>query len=453
MQQVMRDPAAALLAPPQPLAWPHPSRAWVTVFILMAAYATAFVDRQILTLLVEPVRRDLAITDTQFSLLSGLAFTLFYTVMGVPLAWVADRGSRRNLIMLGIAFWSLMTAACGMANSFLTLFLARIGVGVGEAGLSPAAYSLIADSFPPARRARAMGVYAMGSIAGVGLALIIGGAVVQWAINAPPIVLPLIGELRSWQVAFLIVSLPGPVLVLAMTAVREPVRQGVSVAAKAPAEPLGPFLRQKWLAFTLLSAGYSLVGVVIAAYLTWAPAFLIRAYGWEVGKVGAVFGSILLIGSTGGILIGGWWTDRFAQAGRKDAVLRVAMIGGGLAFPFALAAPFAPNGDLAALLLALSFCAFGLTQGLPAVSFQAIAPNRLRARVMALYLLIGNIVAFTIGPTAVALISDHWLRDPKKIGVAVAIVTAVVLPLGLAALAAARKPYMKAVAEAEAAEA
>ncbi|MDP3867538.1 MFS transporter [Phenylobacterium sp.] len=450
MQQMVRDPVAALAAAP---AWPHPSRAWITVFVLMVAYATAFVDRQILTLLVEPVRRDLAITDTQFSLLSGLAFTLFYTLMGIPLAWMADRGSRRNLIMLSVAVWSAMTAACGMANSFLTLFLARVGVGIGEAGLSPAAYSLIADSFPPVKRARAMGVYAMGSIMGVGMALIIGGAVVQWALSSPPIVLPLVGELRSWQVAFIAVSLPGPVLVLAMSLLREPARHGVSVAAKAPSEPLGPFMRKQWRVFTLLSAGYSLVGVAIAAYLTWAPAFLIRAYGWEVGQVGAVLGSILLVGSTTGILVGGWWTDRFAAAGRKDAVLLVAMIGGGAAFPFALAAPFAPDGIIAAILLALMFTAIGLTQGLPAVSFQAIAPNRLRARVMALYLLIGNIVAFTIGPTAVALISDNWLRDPAKIGVAVAIVTAVVIPLGLVALALARKPYIRAVEEAEAAEA
>lgn len=129
--------------------WPNPSRAWFGVVVLMACYATAFVDRQIITLLVEPIKQDLGINDTEFSLLSGLAFTLFYTVMGIPLAWAADRWSRQKLIMLGVAVWSAMTAACGMANSFFTLFLARIGVGIGEAGLSPAAYSMIADSFPP----------------------------------------------------------------------------------------------------------------------------------------------------------------------------------------------------------------------------------------------------------------------------------------------------------------
>ena len=144
--------------------------------------------------------------------------------MGIPFAWLADRGSRRNLIVVSMTFWSVMTAACGMASSFLTLFLARIGVGVGEAGLSPAAYSMIADSFPPEKRARPLGVYAIGAILGVGLALIIGGAVVHWASSAPPVVLPVIGELKTWQLAFLVVSVPGPLLALLLLPMREPAR-------------------------------------------------------------------------------------------------------------------------------------------------------------------------------------------------------------------------------------
>lgn len=453
MQPNMNASANGLSTSPKASIWPSPLRAWASVLVLMAAYATAFVDRQIITLLVEPISQDLGITDTEFSLLSGLAFTLFYTVMGIPLAWAADRWSRRNLIMLGIGVWSAMTAACGMASSFLTLFLTRIGVGIGEAGLSPAAYSMIADSFPPAGRARAMGVYALGAIAGVGLALIIGGAVVQWAISAPPITLPLVGTLKSWQLAFLIVSLPGPVLLVAMSALREPSRHEVMRDMDEPSEPLLPFLRKQWLVLSLLVAGYSLLGLALAAYLVWTPAFLIRAYGWEIGRVGVVFGSILLVCSSGGVLAGGWLTDRLTKAGRKDGILRVAIIGGAICYPFAVAVPFAQNGAIAAVLLALACSAFGLFQGLPAATFLSITPNRLRARVLALYLLIGNIIAFTIGPTAVALIGDYWLKDPAKIGIAVAIVSAVAIPLGSVALAVARKPYMLLVEAAEKAQA
>jgi MFS family permease len=413
---------------PQPVAathpWPSPTRAWATVLVLLAAYALAFVDRQILTLLVEPIKRDLAITDTQFSLLSGLAFTLFYTVMGVPFGWLADRSSRRNLITVSIVFWSAMTAACGMANSFLTLFLARIGVGVGEAGLSPAAYSMIADSFPPAKRSRALSVYAVGAITGVGLALIIGGAVVKWALTAPPVVLPMLGELRTWQLALLIVALPGPLLALVMLTLREP-------------------QRQRWRLFLLLAMGYSLIGVPIAAYLTWTPAFMIRVHGWDISTVGTVYGLILLVFNTSGILLGGWLADSLIAKGQKDAALVVSVAGSALALPFALAAPFAPGAWMAMACIAVMSFTFGIAQGLPAASIQAIAPNQLRARVMAVYFLIGNIIAFTVGPTGVAMISDYVLRDPNKIGVAIALLTMVVLPLGLLSLWVARSGFRR----------
>ncbi|HEX7375120.1 MAG TPA: MFS transporter [Steroidobacteraceae bacterium] len=415
------------------------------VALLVAAYATAFVDRQILTLLVEPVKRDLAITDTQFSLLAGLAFTFFYTVMGIPFAWLADRGSRRNLVIGSLGFWSIATAACGLAGSFLSLFLARVGVGVGEAGLSPAAYSMISDSFPPERRARPLGVYATGAILGVGLALIIGGGVVHWATDAPPVVLPVVGELKTWQLAFLVVSVPGPLLALLLLPIREPARHERTQRVDGQSGPFRAFMRERWVAFALLAFGFSLIGVAIAAYLSWAPAFMMRVHGWSIGRIGAVYGAILLVFSTSGILAGGSWVDRLVARGAKDAVLRVVVRGSLLALPFAVGAPFAPTGEIAMALVAVMSFFFGLTQGLPAAAFQAIAPNRVRARVMALYLLVGNIIAFTIGPTGVALISDYWLRDPAKIGVAIGLLSALVVPLGVLAVLLARKTFLACV--------
>ena len=426
-------------------AWPSSTRAWATVFVLLAAYAVAFIDRQILTLLVEPIQRDLEITDTQFSLLSGLAFTLFYTMMGIPLGWLADRGSRRKLILVSVLFWSAMTAACGMAKSFGMLFLARIGVGVGEAGLSPAAFSMIADSFPTEKRSRALSIYAMGAVAGVGLALIIGGAVIGWASTAPPVVLPILGELRTWQLAFLLVSLPGPVLAIAVWALREPQRQELAKADATVSDGFGRFMRERGRIFLLLAMGYSIIGVPIAAYLTWTPAFMVRAYDWNISTVGAVYGVVLLIFNTSGIFLGGWASDRWIAAGRKDAALAISIGGALIGLPFAVMAPFMPNGWAAmGCIAALSF-GFGLAQGLPAVSIQAIAPNQLRARAMALYFLIGNVVAFTIGPTGVAMISDYWLKDPAKIGVAIGILTLMMLPIGLVALWAARSEFRQIV--------
>jgi MFS family permease len=172
-----QDGLTGVSTPSAPRVWPHPGWAWFAVAALMVAYTSSFIDRQILTLLVQPIRADLTISDTQFSLLAGIAFSLFYTVMGVPLARLADRGSRRWIIFWGIVVWSVMTVACGLANSFWALFAARIGVGIGEAALSPAAYSMISDYFPPRQRARALAVYSMAPYIGAGLALMIGVAV------------------------------------------------------------------------------------------------------------------------------------------------------------------------------------------------------------------------------------------------------------------------------------
>ena len=170
---------------------------------------------------------------------------------------------------------------------------------------------------------------------------------------------------------------------------------------------------------------------------------MMRSHGWDIAQVGLIYGMILLVFSTAGILAGGWWADRLVARGTPNAILKVAVAGGALALPFAVGAPFAPNGTLAMVLIALMSLFFGLAQGLPPASLQAIAPNELRARVIALYLLFGNIIAFTVGPTGVALISDYWLRDPAKIGIAIGLMSAVIVPVGLLSLLAAftRQPH------------
>jgi MFS family permease len=421
--------------------WPPNARAWSLIALLVVAYATALVDRQLLTLLVEPVKRDLGITDTQFSLLVGLAFTLFYTLMGIPCGWLADRGSRRNLLIVSVLFWSVMTALCGLAHNFFTLFLARIGVGVGEAGLTPAAYSMIADSFAPQRRARPIGVFATGAILGGGLALVVGGAMVGWASKAPPVVLPVFGALKVWQLTFVLVSALGPVIALAFLFVREPLRHEAKETASAATLSLKQFLGQHGRLFALLAVGYSLINAAMAAYVTWTPALFTRVHGWSIARIGTVYGVVLLVFSSSGILIGGWLVDRLVSRGLRDAVLRVALAGCLAALPFALAAPYVPNGELAMALIAVMSFLFGLTQ-LPAAALQAIAPNRVRARIIALYVLCSNLIAYTLGPLGVALINDRLFGNPARIGQAIAILVALVAPVGALALFSARKGFL-----------
>ena len=198
--------------------YPSSLSAWTTVTILMIAYVLSFIDRQILNLLVEPIRRDLVISDTQMSLLMGLSFALFYTVCGIPLGRLADTRSRRGLIAIGVLFWSAATAACGTAKLYWQFLICRVGVGVGEAALSPAAYSLIADSFPPERRATAISVYSMGVYLGSGIAFLLGGLVIQFASAQGNVVLPVLGEVRPWQLIFLILGAAGVLFTLLMLA-------------------------------------------------------------------------------------------------------------------------------------------------------------------------------------------------------------------------------------------
>jgi MFS family permease len=214
--------------------YPRPAYAWYVVIVLTFVYVFSFIDRQILNLMVGPIRRDLQISDTEMSLLTGFSFALFYTFFGLPLGRVADSGNRRGLIAAGFAIWSLFTAGSGLARNFIQMAIMRMGVGVGEATLSPAAYSLITDYFPPHRRATAQSIYNIAQYLGTGVAFMVGGAVIGLASAQPEWILPLVGSIHSWQLVFFIVGLPGVLLSLLMLSVAEPVRRGPGAEAKKP---------------------------------------------------------------------------------------------------------------------------------------------------------------------------------------------------------------------------
>lgn len=436
--------------------WPNPLYAWYVVGVLMLAYTNSFIDRQILSLLVEPIREDLGVTDTQISLLAGLAFSIFYTLMGVPLARLADQSHRRNIIAVGITSWSFMTALCGAAQNFWQLFLARIGVGVGEATLSPAAFSMISDYFPKHRLSRAISVYSMGVYFGVGLALMIGGLVIKLVSAAPPVELPIVGKVYSWQLTFFYVALLGlPILLLILT-IREPLRRGraASTISKhgASFKDLRQFVRTNAWTVTWHFAAYSLIGIGIVTYLVWTPTLFIRTYGWDAPKVGLVYGGLTFVLGTAGVYAGGFVADWLHRRGRQDAILRATLYGGFAAIPFAVATPLMPNATLATLGLAFATFFLAFPQGLPAAALQVIAPNALRAQMTALYFLVGNLIALGFGPTLVALVTDYGFEDPQKLRYSMSVVCAIVIPLGLVAAYLSLKPYRESVDRAQQAD-
>jgi MFS family permease len=417
----------------------------------MLAYTNSFIDRQILSLLIEPIRQDLQISDTQVSLLAGLAFTIFYTLMGVPIARLADQKNRRTIIAVGIASWSLMTAVCGLARNFWQMFLARVGVGVGEATLSPAAMSMISDYFPVSKLARAISIYSMGVYFGAGLALIIGGVVVKLVIEAGNVVLPLIGEVYPWQMTFFFVGLLGiPVFLLILT-IREPLRRGIarqgSMEAKnASSIPaLKAFLRKNGKTVAYHFAAFSCIGIGIAGFLVWTPTLFIRTYGWDAPTIGLIYGFILFFGGTSGVYAGGFLADWLQKRGRKDAILRAAFYSAIAVIPFAVLTPLMPDPWLAVAGLACTSFLLAVPQGLPAAALQVITPNPLRAQMTALYFLVGNLIANGLGPTLYALVTDFVFADPAMLRYSMTIVSALVLPLGALFSYLALKPYRKSV--------
>ncbi len=419
----------------------------------MLAYTNSFIDRQILSLLIEPIRRDLQINDTQISLLAGIAFTIFYTLMGVPIARFSDQKNRRTIIIIGITFWSVMTATCGLAKQYWQLFLARMGVGLGEAALSPAAMSIISDYFPVTKLARAISVYSMGVYFGAGLALIIGGFVVQMVSQAGNVTLPVIGEVYPWQITFMVVGLMGLPIILLLMTVREPVRRGSALTrdganASSVAE-LKKFVRINLRTLTFHFLAFSFIGIGIAGFLVWTPTLFIRTWGWQASEIGFFYGSVLFVGGTSGVYAGGFLADWLQQRGHSDGMLRAAFISGLLIIPFAVATPLMPNSGLAMVSLAFTAFFLAMPQGLPAAALQVITPNALRAQLTALYFLVGNLIANGFGPTLYALVTDYVFEDPAMLRYSMAIVVSIVLPLGAVFAYLALNPYRESVLRAQ----
>lgn len=412
-------------------------RAWYMVFLCMVAYIFSFIDRQVLALLIEPIRADLQISDTQFSLVHGFAFALFYATMGIPIARLADTRSRPLIIAAGIFVWSIATAVCGLTRNFGQLFLARMGVGVGEAALSPAAYSMISDAFPRTQLGLALGVYSLGSFIGSGLAFLIGGTVIGLIGELGISELPWLGPVRPWQLTFFIVGLPGVVIAaLFYFTIRDPQRKGVvdgSTQGFSVAEVFAHIGRHR-ATFIAHYLGFGFLALSLFALLSWAPAYLLRNFPLTVREVGIYLGSLVLLSNTAGVLASGVLTDFFSRRGSGDAAMRCGMIGAlGLVLPAATFSSLSGlEATLAVLALAMFFASFPLATS--AAALQIMAPNQMRAQVTALFFLSMNILGITGGATLVALCTDYLFRDEQLVGYSMSLIAAASALLGAALL-------------------
>ncbi|WP_339487774.1 spinster family MFS transporter [Pseudomonas sp. EL_65y_Pfl2_R95] len=425
--------------------YPSNIRAWTTVSILMVAYVLSFIDRQILNLLVGPIRRDLAISDTEMSLLMGLSFAMFYTVCGIPLGRLADTKSRRGLIAFGVLFWSAATAACGMARLYWQFLLCRIGVGVGEAALSPAAYSLIADSFPLERRATAISVYSMGVYLGSGLAFLLGGLVIKFASAQGDVMLPLLGEVRPWQLIFLGLGVAGVLFTLLMLAVKEPARRGAGAGVVVPLSQVARYIRKNRR--TVLCHNFGFAGLAFAGYgsAAWVPTFYIRTYGWDASHVGIVYGSIVAVFGCLGIVFGGRLADWMAKRGRTDANMRVGLYAAIAAVPFVLGFPLMESAFWASVLMAPTVFCLSMPFGVAPAAIQEIMPNSMRGQASAIYLFVITLLGLGIGPTAVALVTDYVFADDNALRYSLLIVTLLAISSSIILLSKGLKPYRESI--------
>jgi predicted MFS family arabinose efflux permease len=359
--------------------------------VLLVVYVFNFIDRQILSILMEPIREELDLSDTQLGFLSGIAFALFYATLGIPIARLADRTSRKGVISICLAAWSVMTAVCGLAVNFWQLLAARIGVAIGEAGGSPPSHSLISDYFQEHERATALSIFSLGVPIGVMLGLFLGGWVNEWF---------------GWRVAFMIVGLPGVLLaVVVWFTVREP--RSAPGAARAPQIPLGAVFAHLWSQrsfrfLALASAVHAFVGYGVAQ---WYPVFFIRSHGLSTGEVGTYLSLVIGIFGGAGTFLGGYLADRLAPRDQRW-YMWLPMWATGVATPFYLGIYLADSYATAFLFMIVPTLLTSFYLGPVFSMTQGLVPPMMRATAAAVLLFVINIIGLGLGPQAAGILSD-----------------------------------------------
>ena len=429
-------------------AYPQAGYAWFVVLALLMVGITSYLDRYLISLLIEPIKADLGISDTQISLLQGAAFAIFYVAFGLPFGTIVDRANRRNILAAGIALWSAMTVACGFAENYWQLFLARAGVGIGEACLAPAAYSLIADYFAPEGRGKAMSVYNMANYLGTGASLLVGGFVLHALGDALAVTMPVVGHVASWKAVFFLVGTPGLLLALLMFTVREETRKS---GAAGPANGDKPSFRQflahlgamprAYGAVYFVSAMTAFVGLTFAA---WGPSFFVRTFSMKAAEVGLMLGPVSAISGVAGCLASGILSDWLVVSNHVGGRFLVPLLWWPIALVGLIALVAASTQQLA--LAAIGLLTFGSGVGLASVppTIHDITPNRLRGRATSLHFIFSGLLGMGLAPTLIALVTDHVFRDPAALRESLLIVLLPVIAASFLVCLAGRRAYERA---------
>ncbi len=410
--------------------WPSPGRGWMLAGLLALASIMSQFDRTVINLTVEPLKAQFDLNDTQFGMLQSVAFGIFYTLACFPVGRLVDRFARRTVLGICLLFFSLFSMASGLTRSYVQLFLTRVGVGIGEASVTPAGFSMLSDSFSPDRLGKPMGFFMMSAPVGQGLAYIWGGLLLQWLTDSPVLASNgLLSGFEPWQAAFIIIGAPGLLLVPCFLMFREPERRGTGAEAPMTLHAVGSVLKERRRALVPMFIGFSMVTLVSYTLFVWVPAFMQRTYGWNTAQVGLGFGLTVLTFGTAGAFFGGWMTDRLSARGLLEAPLNVAAFGFVGCGIFGVLATQMPNGMLAMLFLVPTVFLSNTPYACAGTSIQMIIPNRARGQVTAIYITILTLIGLVVGPTVVGLMTDFVFRDPNQIRYSLAIVVGVPAPI------------------------
>jgi len=421
--------------------------AWSMVALCTLAYICSFIDRYVLGILVQPIKTEFALTDTQMGLLLGPAFAIFYATMGLPMGWLTDRVRRTWMLGTATAFWSLATGAMGFVTGFGSLFASRMAVGIGEAALSPGALSMIADSFPRKKRGAPIAVYSTALALGAGLASLLGASILAYAKQVPDLHFLGIGPLSPWRFTFLVVSLPGFVIAPLFFLLREPPRGLDDVEGEKPVRGLGDGLAWVKGRFATYLGLVSLVCVMtIIAYGQggWNASLFERNWGWAPERFATVNGLINLLVGPLAVLAAGRWADAWSKR-VPDAPLRVLLVGALVMIPCAAAAPLMPTATLGFVFLALATAGIGMVSAVGVLSVLEITPAAVRGQVVALYYMAISLSGLFLGPPVVGWLSDH-VFGPQQLRWAVATLPLLFGALPLLLASRTRALYLEALA-------
>jgi MFS family permease len=433
-------------APTDPQPWPSRRSAYTSLFVMTVVVMFTVIDRQILALMIEPIKADFHITDTQAAFLIGAAFSITYGIAGIPIARIADTRNRRNLVAASIAFWSLCTMGCGIAQNYAGLVAARLGIGIGESGYGPASWSIATDNFPREKVAFATSTYGIGAMVGIGLASFMGGAVLAFVDGMPPVALPFGGVIRPWQWAFFVVGLPGLLWTLMVLTTREPPRRGAVIGHKAksvPVRDVARWIRDDGRSYLAVIGGACMKQLVASGPSIWGATFYYREFGWSLAQAGMASGIVTLIVSPPAMILGGKLSEHWTRNGRPDANLRIMIMGLMLSVPLLVLYPLMPNPYLALAGQALAGFVGTLGFGPGIASFQVITPNRMRAQVSSLSQFSTNVIAFAISPIIVAVFTDYVFRDPQALKYSMSLSALIMGTLALIVTIQGLKPYAR----------